>query len=454
MSRREEPASEEGAWWWRWGGRRRRSDLERRTVQTDDLDPGCPSELSRGAKALNLHLQQRYWTHRRVESVTFLNSGETRRRISWDFTVPPEWAIKVEPDRVAVPLTTLVKKPLKQLDVVDATGNPVPVWGREHNGELATALLESPVAKLQGFEVTAEQRKILSRIVHAGGREHAQRDLEALKKQVPPGSDPESSGRLAALLAVAGDLADNFLFVVELPESVVGARTIVKMSYEDDLDRGESHSAWWTKHEATIAGGAWTSACSWHLEINAPEGLAVSDLSYESWDENDDIVSYGLADSKGHTAHIAGSGDGLGSASEARLTLSPASAGLVNQTLAGSFAAFVLLTLAVLGDDHLARVSADADRAGAVAGVTLAAPAFFLALLSRGQEHRLVSRLLLAPRAAILCSALVLFVGAAAIVLDVGSDHLSMALKALWVLQVAVTIWAVSIRRSSVGPYD
>jgi hypothetical protein len=109
------------------------------------ISGGHVTGASDGAKALELVLAQAEWTHRRVESLAFEANGETRRRVSWDFTVPAELTIQSSGDRVAIPLATLRKVPLKRLDVRDAAGQAIPVWGTQENSQLAVAALQAAV---------------------------------------------------------------------------------------------------------------------------------------------------------------------------------------------------------------------------------------------------------------------------------------------------------------------
>jgi hypothetical protein len=400
--------------------------------------------LSRGARALNLLYQQRTWTHRRVEVVSYLPSGGTRRRISWDFTIPSSLAIPVGKDRLAVPLATLQKAPLKHLDVTDNAGNALPVWGTNDNGELAYEALLSGLDGIRGVDPTNRIKRLIRSVVFDGS-ESAEASITALLALLPTADES-----VVVLEAVARDLAANFMFVVELPVEIVDVRTLVKVAYQDDLG-GKTAGPFSIKHKSTIVGDSWPAAESWHLEVHAPHGLAISELSFESWDPDDKIVDSGVSNDLGHTAHVTGRVPSDASASQAELVLRPAAAGLVNQSLLGAWLAYGLLALGFFTQDQVFDATRQPDQAGAIAAVTLAVPAFLVALLSRSPEHGLVSRLLLAPRLIAGLTSLVLLAAATALVFRLSHHNLDTVTQTLWATQAALLLWATRIRFGSVG---
>ncbi|MGY2873454.1 hypothetical protein ACVW00_000644 [Marmoricola sp. URHA0025 HA25] len=407
----------------------------------------CTANQSDGRKVLELLINQRDWTHRRVETVSFLDTGETRRRVSWDFTVPSRLAVRVGIDRVAVPLATLAKEPLRRVDVSDAAGAAVSVWGTEDNGRLAVQALGSVVSGLLGRELKSGEADLIAGVVFARSAAGAHGHLVQLRSLLASVADRDAT---AAALALAEDLAANFLFVVELPKEVIERRSLVKLTYERPLDGSSNLLS--TKHETVIKGGSWTTSTrSWHLEVQAPPGLAVSQLMFAAWDADEKVIDQGTSDSQGHTGHITGKATGHETDVEATLELLPAREGLINQVVAGAFVAFLLLVAGVIFSEEVFKATRDPNQAGSVAAVTLAIPAFLIALLARSREHPLVSRLLLAPRVNSVITALLLLSTAAALVFELPLCQLRWTLMALGLLQAMTLTWAIVIRHKSVG---
>ncbi|WP_183095966.1 hypothetical protein [Nocardioides stalactiti] len=382
--------------------------------------------------------------------MSFEAHGETRQRISWDFTLPQELAIEASKDRVAVPLATLRKEPLKRLDVTDAAGTAIPIWGTDDNGALATEALVSGLSGVLGRELSTRELEALRSIVFATQPEQYQPALKLIRDALGV-ADRTVEG--TPLMAVAEDLAVNFILVVELPAETAGTRTLVKMQYEGDVNGdGEPTAAYSVVHNAWFDGAAWSSTRSWHVEVHAPPGLAIHALTASRWDaDDDDIKPLGVSPVLGHTAHVAGQTTPLGSLSWFELELRPARSGLVSQTLFGALMTGLLLVAGVIFDDALYDAVKDPNRASAVVAIMLAVPAFLLALLSRGQEHGLVSRLLLLPRMINLAVAVVLLFTAAALVLGTDKDYLSCTLRALLAVQFVLFVAAGVVWGRSVG---
>lgn len=96
-------------------------------------------------KSAMLLLGQDKWIHRRVEAVSFTDIGTTRRRISFDFSVPQDkflyWNCDGGQRMVAVPLTFLGNGDLIHMDAVTASGESVPIMGLTDNQEVSRAAL-------------------------------------------------------------------------------------------------------------------------------------------------------------------------------------------------------------------------------------------------------------------------------------------------------------------------
>src|SRR5699024_7926833 len=103
------------------------------------------------------------WSHRRVESLRLLEGRRGRRRISLDCTPPPEPALAYEAAErsnsqiedvrgpLMIPLAIFAKQAMRDLDVVDTSGEAVPILGLQENGILAwSALVHAVGHELEG----------------------------------------------------------------------------------------------------------------------------------------------------------------------------------------------------------------------------------------------------------------------------------------------------------------
>lgn len=128
---------------------------DQRPLPRGDLAPSTRylhSQDGRGdqmAVALLPMLADWSWIHRRVESIKVINHGQTRRSLSFDFTLPraaglrwhdvaQEHRTKSESQtgQVIVPLTFLRKGMLINLDLTDGNGASIPSLGFSDNTDL------------------------------------------------------------------------------------------------------------------------------------------------------------------------------------------------------------------------------------------------------------------------------------------------------------------------------
>lgn len=411
------------------------------------------SHLSDGAKALRLILGQPTWTFRRVESIAFLSSGESRRHVSWDFRVPEDLVIRAGPNRVAVPIATFAKRALRRLDVRDRSGGALSVWGREQNGELACELLSSGVRVLRRRDLTAVEAQSVRDIVFAVDRRRAAPALRELFRGLRTCGPRRRQRRdlIKTVRALAESLADGFLVVVELPEDAVGTRTLIKASFDDTritrsrraLDRLRGRTT------IDIEGRGWREAASWHLEVHAPDGLSIVKLKYDIWDDRTDHLRKSGLDELGgtdSTAHVTGRTVPPGHGSAAQVRFAPTSPGLLNQVTVGVIFALTVLLVANLQSGNIYDRLGDVGRAGPLAAVAFSLPAFLLALLSRGQEHLLVSRVLMAPRLVSFLSALCLWSAGVMMVWRPTEQSLATGFGVLAASQAVLLMWLGVIR--------
>ena len=121
------------------------------------------SEL--GLRATWLVLGHTEWVKRRVEGIQFRPGGDTRRRISFDVSIPPHYLITGDeigasgseegPSKLAVvPLTFMGKGSLVNLDLSDRRGDSVSSVGFTENGKITVAALEWLANRLQSLTRT------------------------------------------------------------------------------------------------------------------------------------------------------------------------------------------------------------------------------------------------------------------------------------------------------------
>ena len=133
-------------------------------MQEPDGRPELERELDK--RCAQLLTTQPDWIHRRVESISFLNEGQTRRQISFDFTLSPKLRVWWDysdsgnfsadiPNgeaegrgQIAVPLTFMRKGALVDFDLEDANGTRLPSVGKTANGEFELRALMDRAARL------------------------------------------------------------------------------------------------------------------------------------------------------------------------------------------------------------------------------------------------------------------------------------------------------------------
>lgn len=111
------------------------------------------------------------WMHRRVEQIKILSNGQTRRQLSFDFSLPYNEGLYwnhstsevqknnqlLDRHQVCIPLTFFRKGPLVNLDIQNGEGNSVPSAGLRDNGYLS----------YQALRILAEELRLGAR-----AREH------------------------------------------------------------------------------------------------------------------------------------------------------------------------------------------------------------------------------------------------------------------------------------------
>lgn len=303
------------------------------------------SEIDRDLGALMLQLLRGWdgWIHRRVESISLEDPVTFLRRVSVDFTLFRDWSTTTfttdgEPI-FFVPLTLLDKGPITRFDICDENKRTLPVLTKRQNGVLAASVLvalsEAGVGeafrKKQGgtlpWDIEQDLRDVatlpadaavpVAQRLRAGGPrkiegQPCEPDMESLAwREKLKGNDE--------VWRVADLLAESFILVTPLVGRP-GDRRVVKFSYEEQGVPPDLAFPWpfswlrrgWTKQVAgpytsyappreytrlplwlaravgwrakaiTISTPALAHGGSYHLEVEAPEGLKITRARLES----------------------------------------------------------------------------------------------------------------------------------------------------------------------------
>lgn len=410
------------------------------------------------------------WCHRKVDSLRLLEGDRGRRRVSLDCTPPPEPGLtygvpsrrrfrRHEPGPIRLPVAMISKGAMRDLDATLGDGTPVPVLGRQENGELAYLALAYALQRVLG-DLPRPLARVLERIVREDSRS-ARRLANALVREGSVGGqqilDPSVVPEGVKDLIL--DLASNFLLVLVLPAECVGTRTVVKYSFHwrsipptrtrsrrvdstaatlEPADsgavsyvRGRTRRGWRTfrrrirdvrERWATGLGygtalfeleaGDPSWASSYHLEVHAPVSLACERLALPAPYQG--AAAAGVDNQIGTVAHAyAAYPESPPPRPTAKLSLGVPLQGLRQITLLVT--AFTALVFQL--EEHLpgARQALLAAPDGAVA-ILLAVPAVVIALMVRFDENRLATVLLRPLRVVVLGCAALLVSAAASLV--------------------------------------
>ena len=189
----------------------------------------------RGKFYLGLVFDRPTWIHRRVETISFLSDDSTKRRVSYDFTLPPQAKKFVKGQRIGVPIDIMRKEILGSLSVTDASGKALSIWGTDQNGALGVEVLESLVSGLMSRNLTDHERKLISEIVFNKSELGSPNQVSELSKILEKAPNKLERDIIAAKGFVQA-LALNFIFIVEVPVDFIGVRNLIKLSYDMGMD--------------------------------------------------------------------------------------------------------------------------------------------------------------------------------------------------------------------------
>ena len=372
--------------------------------QSAGLGLELPSQdlLDSGALLLIALLDWPTWSHRKVESLDFYEGRRGRRRVSLDCTpLDVRWVdastrdAGVGSSAIVVPLTTMRKEMLRQLDVRDANGASLPVLGSASNGLLAAAALFHLVA----YDVDRETA------VNAWPRLVSVAQLDELTAQA-------EAERLCADLELdllteqwIRDLASAFILMAVLPVSAVGTRLVVKYSYHWEYGVPSPHSSlrsrvrgWATNVAAGLGFAALPididlnsadSSSSYHLECAAPEGVSCGEIRLPV----DDSGVHPRDSALSPVGHVKGRFNfghgGVDEPARVSLVMNPEGALPRAALFSGLTTIFMMFLITVPG-----ALAAFIKDPGSALSLLLFLPAILLALNAKGSENVFVSRFL------------------------------------------------------------
>ena len=384
-----------------------------------------------------------------------MEAARGRRRVSLDCTPPPTPLLAYHENErrtavitkvkgpVMIPLAMISKGALRDFDVTDGNGAPLPVLTRAENSSVALSALMS---ELQPDATSvADLEPVLRAIVEGPADEAKQKVEQLLSGGTAAGKsvlDPRSVTIFAERLLY--DLAQNFLLIALLPSDQAGRRILIKYSSHWQTIFGGGRLGFSNRllaatgfgrapMELEVSGAS--DAGSYHLEVHAPAGLRCAGLSLPSnggrpaADQPDDTTDL--------VAHAVGSYLEEPN-STARLHMSVPNAGLRSVALLTAlFTACVFVLEELLPGARCALLEAGD---GAVA-VLLAAPAVALALLARPGENALASELLAPLRWSVLGCAALLVAGAGSIVGKLHEPYISVLWATGAILASLLAAW-------------
>lgn len=368
-----------------------------------------------------LILNSPQWVHRRVEALRMGENGQSRWHISHDVTVPEEFSIPGSKNRMVVPLGSLRKGALKNVDTSGAGAASLSILGAEDNGNYAVAMLLMMVESLLGAAAnTPRCSEVITNVVRANhARQHdATREFkvwlaESVSLNDPSSRGPEFERRLDFFQEFVGQFATTFLLLIEVDESLAGTRCVIKYSRDDTAPEGidsESQQLAWEIPDYGFAR-------SYHLEVEVPPGLVYTELEILEIDANGNPTSRALdAPSKLQIiAHLACTPNERMASAVAGLTLSPSKQGQYKVSRFSAVIVFCMsLTAWVSSMMPGVFVVSDSGPASAAVSLLLTGPALILSWFSKGPEHEAIAWIMRPYRIMLLMTVGALFLMAAA----------------------------------------
>lgn len=358
------------------------------------------------------------WINRRIEAVHFLDSGETRRVVSIDYTLPKSLRVAGSRDRVIIPVAFRLKEPLRNLDTFDPAGAPLSVLRASEAAPLSAAVLQRfarNVAPDLPGRTLARLDTLLTRIVTLPADE-ALRVAAAVRRWVALFWSDDVAAEAGLFVDVVEAFSRSFVLMLEVPSEIVGVRSMVKFSYELPVDILEGAEL---PYNLELDGPQLWMSASCHLEIATPPGVQVRELvvrergSGRQW-RDPESEAENLA--PGHRAHVVCRRTAPLASGSTLVAFEPDNRSVLMAAVLSTWAAFIAFLLPPVMRALDATTDADLLSRGiseSSVSLLLLGPAALVAYLGRAPEHQLVARVLWPMRRAILATVLALILAAA-----------------------------------------
>jgi hypothetical protein len=338
-------------------------------------DPYKRLAPSVGKACARLLLAERFWVHRRTETIDVLSHEHIRRSVAVDMTVPePFRPLLTLPSGFGclLPVATLRKGPLRNFDLRDEGGHALPAVSKAHNGAIATEILiyrASRALKDAGIESPSERLQTDLRRIATKPPSDADAGLNCLVEAARAGDqqakiviqDPKTGFFLL-------DLAQNYILIAVVES--LAPRRIIKFAYDTATNVGSAPLVGLAQHYLDIEVPGATRAASYHAEVVVPEELRIAGAFL--YDEEGGTINVHAVDENVDRAALY--------AADIPLERKPPSIFLAVRSERTGFADF------------------DADTAGPPIAILLAASALFSGAVARSGEHTLVQALFARPR--------------------------------------------------------
>ncbi|WP_152666867.1 hypothetical protein [Arthrobacter sp. YC-RL1] len=261
---------------------------------------------SDGVTLANLLLQSRSWIHRCVDTIALDDDGRSWQRTSLDLTPPgsytgsalaeaknressilPHWGvIRGSRNRIILPIGFFKKGVgIRGFGIIGPKGSPLSVLTTAKNVDLVFEMLVSLLPNLF-FEIAAHDELIVRNILSIAERnksvdQSAKSDVRNWIIQLK--NDPRYSHALEEKDAwdifeqVALSLAEEFLMLVEVDVELQGVRSLIKVSFEIDLEV----SSEWHLGTISVSTSLWSFgiAASHHCELRLPGDLVLTKMA-------------------------------------------------------------------------------------------------------------------------------------------------------------------------------
>lgn len=243
-----------------------------------------------GESLFNLIVRSQEWVHRRVDKIHLTSAGRTRRLVSVDFTAPKKYTIKASGGKCIVPLAMLRKQPQRAFDVKSASGQSLPVLNTTQHAQLVVKMLLAAltVCGVKPLSGKHHDYELAKELVVAHERESA---LEAESNFLRTLDFTSAEAPLKIFAEkIIQTLRDSYVLLVELDRLILGCRSVVKYSYdEEEIPKKSLHRKSGVRHREYNEVAFETSipdpgfAKSQHVEIWVPDDVELGSSSVAWW---------------------------------------------------------------------------------------------------------------------------------------------------------------------------